>query len=178
MPGRKWISARRKPTASLRRSPTRHNSSTSSRSRAERHARSTAIGSWSLARSTRVVGTFTRWRARSRSRHAPSSPRASAGRLRLSASSYSSRSTSAGASPWSTANARNPRTAASTALIRFGPRAGALPGPASRIAPALASPRAGVCRSQRMNAAIRSAAVRQSAPTAAHHRRYNAIEVA
>jgi hypothetical protein len=50
-------------------------------------ARRSATASWSLARSTRLVGTCTRWRARIRSRHAPSSPRASAGRLRLSASS-------------------------------------------------------------------------------------------
>ena len=57
------------------------------RSRAERHARNSATTSSSLARLTRVLGTCTWWRARIRSRQAPSSPRASAGKLRLSASS-------------------------------------------------------------------------------------------
>ena len=58
------MSSRRNPIASLRRSPARHSTSTSSRSRAERHARNSATASSSLARLTRVLGTCTWWRAR------------------------------------------------------------------------------------------------------------------
>ena len=80
-------SARRRPQASPRRSPALAISNTISRSRADRQPVNTATISSSLARSTAASGSCNRCRARIRQAKRASSPRASVGRSRSSASS-------------------------------------------------------------------------------------------